>query len=81
MCDRDRPPWGGKIRTPTLVENLRALADGDHDDHSLAEEAADKIEYLRGALREVVALHHRSGVNAAWDMAEVAEKTLGECDG
>lgn len=32
----------------TLVESLRALARHEHDDHSVADEAADELERLRG---------------------------------
>lgn len=34
-----------------LVSRLRALAHAEHDDHSVADEAADEIERLRKALR------------------------------
>lgn len=36
--------------TPNLVEQLRALARAEHDDLSIADEAADRIEELEKLL-------------------------------
>lgn len=37
-----------------IVERLRALAKAEHDDLSIADEAADMILELRGVLQEIV---------------------------
>jgi hypothetical protein len=38
-----------------LVANLRRLARHEHSDHGIADDAADRIETLESALRELVA--------------------------
>jgi hypothetical protein len=38
-----------------LIDNLRRLARHEHSDHGIAGEAADRIEVLESALRELVA--------------------------
>ncbi|OCX72506.1 hypothetical protein [Acidithiobacillus thiooxidans] len=40
-----------KITPPDLVNRLRALANYQHDDLSIAEEAAEEIERLRERIR------------------------------
>lgn len=61
--------------TDDLVSRLRALARAVHDDHSVADDAADEIEHLRAELADG-SFYKEADIDRLMDRAEKAEAEI-----